>query len=208
MVESASSLIYRESEMETSDITRFLFEVGTMRKILRMHRQALLTDDMPDNIATHSFRVVVIGYFLAIMEKVDWHKVVIMCLIHDMGESRSNDHNWIHKRYVTEDEDLIFEEQLGPFPGLAEIAKEYGERTTPESIVAKDADVLDQVLLLREYAWQGNKEAQLWLDGKSEKRPYAYLKYVQTESARILGRSLYDEDPSSWWRSLYTNQRK
>jgi len=27
-------------------ITNFLFEIGTMRKLLRMHRQNLLTDDM------------------------------------------------------------------------------------------------------------------------------------------------------------------
>lgn len=39
----------------------FLFELGTMRKVLRMHRQTLLTDDMSDNIATHSLRVTMIG---------------------------------------------------------------------------------------------------------------------------------------------------
>jgi len=43
----------------------FLFELGTMRKVLRMHRQTLLTDDMSDNIATHSFRVTMIGWLLA-----------------------------------------------------------------------------------------------------------------------------------------------
>ena len=194
--------------MQIDEIARFLFEVGTMRKIVRMHRQALLTDDMSDNIATHSFRVAVIGYFLAKMENVDWQKVVMLCLLHDMGESRTNDHNWIHKRYVSESEEQVAKEQLGPFSELTEIAREYSERKSRESIVAKDADVLDQVLLLREYAWQGNTEAQIWLEGKNRKRPYAYLDYATTESAKELGKALYDEDPSSWWTNLYTNKKK
>lgn len=198
--------------MDSQDITRaaqFLFEVGTMRKVARMHRQVLFTDDLSDNIATHSFRVAFIGFILAKMEGADWQKVVMMCLLHDTGESRTNDHNWIHKRYVAEAEGQILAEQLSslPFPELAELACEYAERQTKEAIVAKDADVLDQVLLLREYEWQGNKEAAIWLVGQ-RKRPYAYLDYAVTESAKTLGREIYDQDPSSWWRDLYTRQRR
>lgn len=193
-------------EMEqVQEIARFLFEVGTMRKIPRMHRQTLLTDDMSDNIATHSFRVAMIGFCLAIMEKVDPQKVVMMCLIHDVGESRTGDQNWINKRYVAEDEEKVLEEQLGRFPELLALAKEYRERKTREAIVVKDADVLDQILLLREYAWQGNREAQIWLEGKSRSRLFAYLDRVATESAKALGKAIYNEDPSSWWSKLYTN---
>lgn len=195
---------------ELQKITQFLFEVGTMRKISRMHRQLLLTDDMSDNIATHSFRVAVIGYFLAKMEGVDPLKVVMMCLLHDMGESRTNDHNWVHKKYTTEAEELIRADQFGnlPFDEFLKISDEYAERKSPEAIVAKDADVLDQVLLLREYVWQGNQEASKWLGGKRVEREYAYLDYVKTESAKTLGKALYHEDPSSWWRNLYTNVRR
>lgn len=191
-------------------IVQFLYEVGTMRKIARMHRQALFTDDLSDNIATHSFRVAFIGFMLAKMEGVDWQKVVLMCLLHDTGESRTNDHNWIHKRYVTESEHQVLDEQLGslPFTDLIELALEYQERKTKEAIVAKDADVLDQVLLLREYDWQGNKEAKIWLGGKSNQRPYAYLDHLKTETAKILGREIYNQDPSSWWANLYTSKRK
>ena len=200
--------------METTDVRRlaqFLFEVGTMRKVIRMHRQTLLTDDMSDNIATHSFRAALIGIVLAEMEGANIEKVALMGLIHDLGEARTNDHNWIHKRYVGEDEPLVLDEQLGtlPFPFLYDLAKEYHERKTLEAIVAKDADVLDQVLLLREYAWQGNKEAERWLAGKRNPQPYNYVvQYCKTESAKTLGRALYDEDPSSWWENLYTNKRR
>lgn len=199
--------------METAKLRRiaqFLFEVGTMRKVARMHRQTLLTDDMSDNIATHSFRVAVVGHFLAKLEGVDPAKVMLMCLLHDMGESRSNDHNWIHKRYVAVAEEEILEEQLGtlPFADFAEVTREYERRESKEAIVAKDADILDQLLLLREYDWQGNREANIWLEGKSRKRPYAYLDRLKTESAREVGMAIYHEDPSSWWRDLYTSKRR
>lgn len=198
------------NQPELERIAQFLFEVGTMRKVARMHRQTLLTDDMSDNVATHSFRVAVIGFFLAKMEGADPEKTMMMCLVHDMGESRSNDHNWIHNRYVSEAGGEILAEQLGtlPFPDLAEIAHEYERREGKEAIIAKDADILDQLLLLREYEWQGNKEAVVWLQGKSRKRPYAYLDRLVTDSAKALGKAIYHEEPSSWWRNLYTSKRR
>ena len=191
-------------------ITQFLFEVGTLRKLNRSHRQLLLTDDMSDNIAAHSFRAIVIGYFLARMESVSAEKVMIMLFTHDVGEARTNDHNWLHKRYVAEAEDEITSEQLGtlPFPELFNVATEYSERLTPEAIVAKDADLIDQILLLREYAHQGNQEAKRWLEGKRTKRPYSYVERLKTESAKALGRAIYDEEPSSWWNNLYTSERR
>jgi putative hydrolase of HD superfamily len=72
-----------------SSLAKFLFEVGSLRKIARSHRQKFLTDDLSDNIASHSFRVIHIGYLLAKMEKADVSKVMLMCLYHDVGESRS-----------------------------------------------------------------------------------------------------------------------
>jgi len=194
-------------------IAEFLFELGTMRKLPRMHRQTLLTDDMSDNIATHSYRVAMIGWFLAKMEKVDPYKVVMMCMSHDMGEIRSGDHNWIHKKYVKIFEDEIRKDQLEtlPFAELGKLAAEYDERKSKESIVAKDADRLDQVLLLKEYVWQGNREAEIWL--KVKPGPYKesgnrQIKELQTESAKELGKAIIDESPSSWWNNAWTNKNR
>ena len=117
---------------ETQRIAHFLFEIGTMRKLLRMHRQTLLTDDLSDNIASHSYRVAMIGWFIAKEEKLDLYKVVMMCLLHDLDEARTGDHNWLHKRYVKIFGEEIIEEQLGelPFQDLKELAIEYMERKT------------------------------------------------------------------------------
>lgn len=180
-----------------------------MRKLMRMHRQTLLTDDMSDSIASHSYRVAIIGWYLAKMEKADLYKTMMMCLLHDMAEARTGDHNWVHKRYVKIFDEEIHRDQFGtlPFPDFKDLIDEYEERKTKEAILAKDADILDQVLLLREYDWQGNKEAKLWLEGRFQAKPIARLK---SKTAKELGSELMKVDPSHWWVGLSTpvNRKK
>ncbi|MEW5805388.1 MAG: HD domain-containing protein, partial [Patescibacteria group bacterium] len=148
-------------------LTQFFYEIGALRKTLRAHQQTLLVNDPSDNIAAHSFRVAVIGYFLAKALKADADKVIKMCLIHDLEEARSGDQNWVNKKYVKVYEEEIREEQLNGLIGaeeLKKISQEYQERKTKEAKIAKDADLLDQILLLKEYEHQGNKEASNWLN--------------------------------------------
>ncbi|MFA6355369.1 MAG: HD domain-containing protein, partial [Candidatus Paceibacterota bacterium] len=76
---------------ENKQIVNFLFEVGTMRKLPRIHQQVLLSQDLSDNIATHSYRVSLIAWFLAKMEKVDPYKTMMMAFLHDVKEVRSGD---------------------------------------------------------------------------------------------------------------------
>lgn len=192
------------SKSKDKKIAQFLFEMGTMRKLPRMHRQTLLTDDISDTIASHSYRVTLIGWILAKMEGADPYKVVMMCLSHDMNEVRTGDHNWVHKRYVKIFEEETRKEQLGelPFSDLLELAEEYDGRKSREAVIAKDADMLDQILLLREYVWQGNKEAEKWLKRKSTTDNF------KTGSAKSLAQSIMKEDPSSWFENLTTNKNR
>ncbi len=187
-------------------IANFLFEVGTMRKLMRMHRQTLLTDDMSDSIAAHSYRVAFIGWFLAKAEEADVYKTVMMCLVHDMAEARSGDHNYVHKRYMKVFDEEIMKEQLGtlPYHDLEDLAMEYHKRETKEAVIAKDADLLDQILLLREYEWQGNKEAGIWLRGKSGQKENVQFSRLRSKSAKKLAKAIMKEDPSSWWDEIWT----
>lgn len=185
-----------------------------MRRLPRIHRQTLLVDDVTDTIASHSYRVALIGWFLAKEEKVDPYKVVMMCLLHDVGEARTGDHNWVHKRYIKIFDEEVIREQLGtlPHPEVYEIAKEYHERKSKESIVAKHADLLDQILLLREYEWQGSKEAKIMLEGKgAEERKLggkAKIKQLKLASAKRLAEELYRTPPSDWWDELQTSKNR
>jgi len=186
-------------------LVSFFFEVGTLRKVLRSHRQTLLTDDLSDNIASHSFRVTIIGMFLAKMEKADTNKVIKMCLLHDLEETRCGDQNWVNKKYIKVFETEIRNEQLDELPEasiLKELSLEYSERKTLEAKVAKDADLIDQILLLREYSHQGNKEAETWLKGKGQE------KLMFTKSAKKLAQEAYKQDPSYWWSNLWTSKRR
>ena len=121
-------------------LVSFVFEIGNLRKVIRAHQQTLLSFDLSDTIASHSFRVIFIGYFLAKELKADVDKVVKMCLLHDLEETRSSDHNWVHKRYVKVFEDEIRHDQLKNLSNseeLLKLSKEYQERKTLEAKITK-----------------------------------------------------------------------
>ena len=73
-----------EENNKNKQIVNFLFEIGTMRKLPRIHQQVLLSQDLSDNIATHSYRVSLIAWFLAKLENVDPYKTMMMGFLHDM----------------------------------------------------------------------------------------------------------------------------
>jgi putative hydrolase of HD superfamily len=197
-----------EPQKEEQKIVDFFFEVGTMRKLARMHRQTLLTDDLSDNIASHSYRAAIIGWHLAKMEGIDPYKTVMMCLFHDVAEARTGDHNWVHKKYVKLFEDEILADQLGtlPYGDLHDFVTEYDQRESKEAVIAKDADLLDQILLLREYEWQGNKEAAIWLKGKegSTTKTNDQGANLRSESAKKIAKEAFSRDPSAWWNDIWT----
>ena len=191
--------------MNADKIIDFFFEVGSLRKVIRSHRQTLLTDDLTDNISSHSYRVTMIGWILTKMEKADLAKVLQMCLLHDLSEARSGDQNWVNKKYLKVYEEEITKDQFNFLPDkkdFEEIAKEYSERKTLEARVTKDADLLDQIMLLREYEWLGNQEAAIWLKGKEQE------KRLFTKSAQKLAKIIYTQKPSSWWNKIWTAERR
>ncbi len=194
-----------------NELTNFLFEVGTLRKIPRAHRQNLLSEDTTDNISSHKFRVAWIGWFLAKLENADPYKIVMMCLLHDLPEARSNDQNWIHKNYVKVYEDEIIADQLKGIPAseeLQEIFSEYEKRESLESVLAKDADILDQILLLKEHAHTGNKEAELWLElDDFENKSQQYLS-LKTETAKQLAKKIVKAKVGDWWKSNWSKNRR
>lgn len=191
--------------MDDTRLANLFFEVGSLRKLARSHRQTLLTDDLSDNIASHSFRVIVIAYFLSQLENADTLKAVTMAMFHDFSESRSGDQNWVHKRYVKVFDDEIMNDQFAGLTKddqLLKIMKEYDERKSLEAKVAKDADLLDQILLLKEYSHNGNEEAKDWLTrGNSQK-------LMHTESGKRLAKKIYTLNVHAWWENLWTGKRR
>ena len=144
--------------MNLKKIVNFFFEIASMRRIKRAHCQAI--HQATENIADHSFRTAVIGMILAKMEKCDPNKVLKMCLFHDVAEARIGDANFINKLYSELKEKQALEDQMKGLPIAEEILtllEEFEKGKTKEAICAKDADLLDQMILQREYFYQDKK---------------------------------------------------
>ena len=183
-------------------LVEFFFETGSLKKIIRSHQQEFFTSDPSDNISSHSFRVAIIAFFLAILENADLQKTVAMALFHDLPETRSGDQNWVHKKYVKVFEEEIIKDQFKNLPKekyLNQLLEEYKKRKTKEAKIAKDADLIEQLLLLKEYELKGNKEAKKWLKTKRD---------IKTRSAKLLASKIIKSDPGDWTKQLSTPKRR
>lgn len=192
-------------KFNTKKLANLFFELGTLRKIPRAHMQTLLTSDLSDNIASHSFRVAMIGWFLARIENADSNRVLLMCLFHDIAEARSGDQNWVHKKYVKVFEEEITQDQIEGLPSKAQVGKvhnEYIARETKEAKIAKDADLIDQILLLKEYEWSGNREASDWLRGEQQ------YNRISSKAAKKLAEEIVKQKPHAWWNNIWTEKRR
>lgn len=182
------------------ELAQFLFEVGYLKKVSRSGWW-LLGNKNPESVAEHSFRCAIIGYLLAKSENVDAFRVVMMCLFHDMHEARTNDLHKIAQKYINleEAEAKVSREQFEPLRGSAgeEIEDTLSELTnqeSKESIVARDADILECAMQAREYQVQGYEDAVDWVERAKDK--------LRSESARKLLSIIEHSDPNEWWKKL------
>lgn len=173
----------------------FFFEVGMLKKTPRTGYQFLGSGK--ENVAEHSFRTAVIGLVLADLNGADKYKMLVMCLFHDMHETRTGDFNYVNRLYNTADQKRALADALDGVGIEEEIKKfffELEEADSPESKLAQDADQLDFILELKEQLESGNPAASKWLDCAVER--------LRTDSGRRLARQILDTHPSEWWFSL------
>lgn len=181
--------------MKADKIVNFFFEIASLRRLTRSHRQVI--QDVNDNVSDHSFRVAVIGMILAKLEKCNTDKVIKIALFHDMAEARTGDANAINKYYLDLHEKEAINDQVQDLPvskEIIELFREYEERETKESIVAKDADMLDQMILQQEYFFKDKENNKLW-QNYTEQR-------LTTNNAKILALKIRESNPFEWLYSL------
>ena len=172
-------------------IADLLFEIGTLRNMKRMHCQTL--PQANDTIASHSFEVAIIGMILAEMENVDENKVLKMCLFHDVAKARTGDANFIHSHYVKMDEEKAIRDQYFETPleeEIIEILDEYNKRKSKESIIAKDADLINQTLLQCNYL-KKSEDLTRWNRHS--------MKLLKTRSAKTLTKTITERSPFEWF---------
>jgi putative hydrolase of HD superfamily len=181
-------------------IYKYLFEIGQLKLVKRSGWWlAGITD--PESVAEHSFRAAHIGFILAIMEGADPGETVMMCMLHDINESRLTDLHKVSQAYIEKQaaEEKIAQDQAASLPEAVRsqviaLLTEFERNETLEANLAHDADALECLIQAHEYRSRGYQEVQEWIDNSSKK--------LKSQAARRIARDCLENSPSSWWERL------
>ena len=177
-------------------ITDFIYETGIHSRTPRSGFWFLGSGEQ--SVAEHLFHTAMIAYALTYLEpKADKNKVILMALVHDIGEGRVSDHNYVHQRYGRLSEEVAVDDIARGVPFGVEIKnlfKEERARKTLEAQLVKDADVLEWLSTLRAEEAKGNSKAKSWVQN-AQKR-------LKTKAGKKLGRILSKTHPDSWWSDV------
>lgn len=178
---------------EYKNIANFLYEVGMLAKTPRSGFHFLGTGKQ--SVAEHISRTVFIAYTLAQLDgKADTLKIFKMALFHDISETRISDLNHIHQKYVERKEHSAIQDISDTVPFGQDILNtlgEYEKRESPESIIVKDADILEWIISLKEEIDIGNTRAFDRID-------YA-ISLLKTPIAQKIAGTIMTTESSDWW---------
>jgi len=186
-------------------LVNFIAEAGLLKRVKRSGWWVLgITDG--ETVAEHSFRCAVIGYLIACREGASPYKVLLMTLFNDIHEARINDLHKMAQRYIRlkEAEDSAFLEQTATLPKnisreLRGLRNEYRKQKTMESVIARDADILECLIQAKEYHEYGFKEALKF----TMKAPGK----LRTKTARRLWARARGMSLNRWWERFSEFER-
>ncbi len=149
---SEISTIDRSMQDRLSQILTFLQTAESLKSTLR---SAHTSSGRPESVAEHTWRLCLLVMVLAPeFPEVDAHRLMKICLIHDLGEALRGDipaplQDPNFDKSQSEREDLL--ELLSPLPELQrgeilELWEEYEQAATPEAKLAKAFDKLETLL--------------------------------------------------------------
>ncbi|WP_022850189.1 HD domain-containing protein [Limisalsivibrio acetivorans] len=173
-------------------LANFFFEAGFLQNMERTGLPYLGSGSQ--NVASHVYRTCIIGFTLASEVGADADKVLKMCLFHDIEEARTGDLNYLQQRYVDSDDDRALSHALKGLPiesSVKELIDEFTEQKTIEARLAKDADVLELILFLKEQADKGNDQAKRWIR--------AALTRLKTDRAKGMAEGILETLYYEWW---------
>lgn len=175
------------------NIANLLFEAKMLKEIPRSGYHFLGSGH--ESVAEHSFSATFIGFVMSKLEtKVDALKLISMCLVHDLAESRIGDLNTVQKNYVSADETRALEDTIEnlPFgPSITQLIHEFNEGRSIEARLAYDADQLALVLDLKCLSDIGYQPPNDWL-------PHV-LKRLKTDMGHEIARRIMETKRDEWW---------
>ncbi|MEK7187290.1 MAG: HD domain-containing protein [Patescibacteria group bacterium] len=183
----------RKSPKNFKVLANFVYESGILAKTPRSGLWFLGTGTQ--SVAEHLFRTTMIGYVMShLVPEANKERLLFLCLVHDFGEGRTSDLNYVHQKYGRLAEGQALQDIAKELPFGHELLDAYTEeqgRQTLEAKLAKDADRLEWIATLREEAVKGNVKADKWAARA--------LKGVKTPIGKKLGKFLLSTHPDDWW---------
>jgi len=180
-------------------------EAGLLKKVKRSGWWVAGIKD-PESVADHCFRTAVLGFYLAFLEKADPYRVLSMTLFNDIHEARINDLHKMGHFYIDfkTAEKKVFDDQVKDLDTpvaeeLRRFREEYDAQESQESIVARDADILECLLQAKEYYDDGYQGAKHFF----QKAP----DYLKTKSAQALWEEIKNWDSNDWWQNVVKFER-
>ncbi len=180
---------------DLSRLANFFFETGILQNLKRSGNIFLGSGEQ--TVASHIFRVVIIGYVMSKIMNADSYKVILMCLFHDIEETRTGDLNYLQQMYIKSDDERALKDLLNGLPikdEIETILKEYAKLETLEAKIAKDADSLELILFLKEQLDKGNPQAQNWINSARKR--------LITETAKELCVEIENGRYYNWWYNM------
>lgn len=182
-----------EDKDNMGNIVDFLFETGILAKTPRSGFHFLGSGEQ--SVAEHVNRVSYIGFTLGMMtEGADVGKILKMCLLHDLHESRISDLNYVHQKYTERHENKALHDLTSTLPfgkDMVELVEEYEARQSIEARLAKDADRLEWLMALKEQYDTGNARAATWMTSAAAR--------MDTDIAKKLAEKIAATDSDHWW---------
>ena len=176
------------------NIANLLFEAKMLKEIPRSGYHFLGVGK--ESVAEHCFSTTFIAYVMSRMEpEIDALKLICMCLIHDLPETRIGDLNTVHKKYVKADETKAFKdtiERLAFRQDLTNLFDEFNAGRSIEAKLAHDADQLALILELKDLMDIGYKPPETWIQN--------VIGRLQTETGQKIARAVMDTPRDAWWR--------
>jgi putative hydrolase of HD superfamily len=127
-------------------------------------------------------------------ERVDELHLLRLVLYHDLPEARTGDQNYVNRRYVHEDLEKLLDESARVWHDGEHIAawvREFEAAETREARLAKDADQIELILMLKEQQDLGNQQAQAWID--------AAVRRLKTDAGKELVAEILETRWDEWW---------
>jgi len=183
--------------MNMERIADLLFEALMLKQIPRSGYSFLGAGK--ENVAEHSFSTAFIAFIFSKLEPdADAARLMSMCLVHDLPESRIGDLNYVQKQYVSADESRAVEHAVAGLPfgsDMQALIIEFNTGKSLEARLARDADQLSFVLNLKALQDIGHTSPAKWIP--------CVVGRLKTATGKKLAESILRRDRDSWWLDQY-----